>query len=383
MTSKINPVYVSERIEHIECFAAHLPLRKPLRMSSHTIAHGPVLFVRVISATGIEGWGEAGVDPTMNGETLRGMCAIIEENLTQLIVGLDAMDRVAIARSFKSLYANGSAKTALDMALVDLVGHSRGIRAVDVLGGAARSSAMVLRLIGGSLDSELDAEEARKLRDEGFGAFKLKVGVMAIEKEAETLRLIREQLGTGVQLSADANMAWDVDTARRFASLISDFSITYIEQPVVAGDVARMRRVAESTNIAICADESIHGIGDVLSLNGAGAIGGVSLKTVKLGGLTNLCQTAVIVDAIGLSMNLAMLVESSVASAAMAHAACSIPQINWGVSLGSLLITDQPARSDISVVDGQVLLGNKPGLGIEIAVSELARFSPSNKTISI
>lgn len=379
MSSNRNLTYAPERIERIECYPAHLPLRKPLKMSSHTIAYGPVLFVRIISATGVEGWGEAGVDPTMNGETLRGMCAIIEEHLTQRIVGLDAINRVAIAKSVKTLYANGSAKTAVDMALVDLVGHSRGIRAVEVLGGAARSSAMVLRLVGGSLDSGKDADEARELRDQGFKALKLKVGVMPIEEEAETLRLIREQLGNGVQLSADANMAWDVDTARRFARLISDYNITYIEQPVVTGDVARMRRIAESTHIAICADESIHGIGDVLALNGAGAIGGVSLKTVKLGGLTNLCQVAVVADAVGLSMNLAMLVESSIASAAMAHAACAIPQINWGVSLGNLLITDEPARSDISLADGHVSLGTKPGLGIEMTVPELERFTPSSK----
>ena len=45
-------------------------------MSSHRITFGPVLFVRIRARCGAEGWGEAGADPAMSGETLAGMVAI-------------------------------------------------------------------------------------------------------------------------------------------------------------------------------------------------------------------------------------------------------------------------------------------------------------------
>jgi L-alanine-DL-glutamate epimerase-like enolase superfamily enzyme len=68
---------VSE-IQSIDCYPARLPLRKPLVMSTYRIDDGPVLFVRMRSANGEEGWSEAPVNPIMSGETLEGMQAIVE-----------------------------------------------------------------------------------------------------------------------------------------------------------------------------------------------------------------------------------------------------------------------------------------------------------------
>lgn len=363
-------------IDRIDCFPAYLPMRKPLRMSSHTITRGPVLFVRVTARSGQQGWGEAGVDPAMSGETLRGMSAAIEEHLQPRVVGSSALERVAISRSFTSIYGNGSAKAALDMALVDLLGKSYGLRAVDVLGGASRNGARVLRLVGGSGDVDRDVEEALQLHEQGFRAFKLKVGVMPIAKEMVTVRRMRDAMGPGALLCADANMAWDVETAKGFMRSIREADVAFVEQPVPAGDLPRMLAVAKASHIPLCADESLHGIGDIQALAGVGAIGGVSLKTVKFGGLTNMCQAAIVAHHLGLSINLAMLVESSLASAAMVHAACAMPQLDWGVSLGHLLLSEEPIQSRLSVAGDEVRVSDAPGFGVDVSEADVRRFAP-------
>ena len=361
----------------VDCFPAHLPMAKVLAMSSHRITFGPVLFVRLRARCGAEGWGEAGTDPAMSGETLAGMVASIEQHLKPRLMGRSVFERVALSRRLRhELYANGGPKAAVDMALLDLVGHILGARAVDLMGGAARDRATVLRLVGGSGVTAKDIEEAVRLAEQGFRAFKLKVGLGRIEQEAETVRLLREALGPDAMIAADANMAWNTARARRFAELAAPYGLAFLEQPVAAGDVSRMAMVAAGSKVPLGADEAIHGIGDILSLARENAIGGVSLKTIKLGGMTALHEAAVVCDAIGLSVNLAMLVELSLASAAMVHAACAVPQIDWGLSLGGLLVTEDPVTEPLSCRDGLIDCPRGPGLGMRVDEARLARLAP-------
>ena len=361
----------------VDCFPAHLPMRKPLKMASHVIRHGPVVFVRVRSRCGAEGWGEAGSDPAMSGETLRGMVAAIEEFIKPRLLGGSAFDRIAFGTGLRGwLYGNGGAKAAVDMALLDLAGRILGVPAVELLGGAARRSATVLRLIGGSGKLEDDVDEANVLAEQGYKAFKLKVGVAPLEQEAETVRRIRETLGREVLISADANMGWDVATARRFALLTAAHGLDFLEQPVSAGDVAKMAAVTTPPSVPIGADEAIHSVGDIMAHAGAGGRG-VSLKTIKLGGIVPARSAAVMADALGLSVNLAMVVESSLASAAMVHLACAVPQMDWGLSLGSLLLTEDPVEAPLACADGMIRCPKGSGFGMTVDENLLRRMAPT------
>lgn len=361
----------------VDCFPAHLPMKKPLTMSSHQIAVGPVLFVRLRARCGAEGWGEAGADPAMSGETLPGMVAAVERHLKPRLLGISVFDRLQLSRNLRhGLYGNGGPKAAVDMAMLDLAGRIAGLPTSELLGGAARRQATVLRLIGGSGDSGKDVEEALSLAEAGFKAFKLKVGVAPVRDEAETVRRLREALGPEVLIAADANMAWDVASARRFVSLAAPHDLAFLEQPVEAGDVARMSAVAAGSPVPLGADEAIHGIGDILAHLRERAIGGVSLKTIKLGGITPLREAATVCDALGLSVNLAMLVESSLASAAMVHAACAVPQLDWGLSLGSLLVTEDVVASPLECRDGMVGLPDGHGLGVQVDERKVRALAP-------
>lgn len=362
----------------VDCFPLHLPMKKALTTASHGTSLGQVLYVRVRTRGGAEGWGEAGIDPAMSGETLPGMVAAVETHLRPRLVGRSAFDRVMLARELQHhLYGNGGPKAAIDMALLDVLGHILGVRTVELLGGMTRRSARVLRLVGGSGDTAEDVAEAEGLADDGFHAFKLKVGVVSLEREAGTMRALRERLGPDVLIAADANMAWTTAEARRFCRLSAPADAAFLEQPVVAGDTARLAQVAHGSEIPIGADEALHGLHDIMALAEAGAIQGVSLKTIKLGGLTLLLDAGRVAHAIGLSVNLAMLVESSLASTAMIHAACAVPQVDWGLSLGCLLLADEPIERPFRCEKGHVACPIGPGLGVSVDETRLARFAPA------
>jgi muconate cycloisomerase len=363
----------SAEIASIDCYLVRMPLRKPLVMSTYRIDDGPSLFLRIRSTDGAEGWGEAPSNPVMSGETLPGMKTIIETYMKPRLLGQSPLDRKRLLQDIRSgLHGNTGALTAVDLALLDLAGHISGVSAVDLLGGAVRRQVRPLWLVGGSGQPEKDVEDAISLRRQGFTAFKLKVGVAPIETEIRCIRMLREALGDEVLIAADANMAWDVATAIRFVRAVAQYGLAFLEQPTRAGDVSRMAAVAAASPVPIGADESIHSIGDLLAHDRANAIGGASLKTIKLGGVSAVVNCGHLCDALGLSINLAMLMESSLATAAMVHAACAVPQVDWGLSLGHLWIAEDPVVQPLVCIDGKIDCPRGPGLGVKVDERRLA-----------
>jgi muconate cycloisomerase len=360
-------------IASIECFPVRLPLRKPLIMSTYRIDDGPVLFLRIRAANGAEGWGEAAANPIMSGETLQGMQAVIDNYMKPRLLGRSALDRKALLQEIRAgLHGNSGALTAIDLALLDLAGRILRVSAVDLLGGAVRRQVRPLWLIGGSGIPEKDVEDAIELQEQEFSAFKLKVGVASVETEIRSIAMLRKTLGDDVLLAADANMGWDVATAIRFTQSVAQYGVAFLEQPTRAGDVSRIAAVSAASPIPIGADESIHGTSDLLSHVRVRAIGGVSLKTIKLGGVSAVVSCGHLCDTLGLSINLAMLMESSLATAAMIHAACAIPQIDWCLSLGHLWLAEDPVIRPLTCVNGMIECPRGPGLGVEVDERRIA-----------
>lgn len=363
----------ADEIISVETFAVRMPLRKPLVMSTYRLDAGPALFCRIRCRSGHEGWGEAAASPIMAGETLVGMQAAVRELIAPCLIGALATDRASLSRSLRaSMFGNGGALAAIDIALLDLVGRIRNVPVAELLGGPVRRAVDPLWLVGGTGSPEQIVESALALREQGFRSFKLKVGVADLRDEIRTVRLLRAGLGDDCMIGADANMGWDVSTAIRFARAAAEFRLAFLEQPVAAGDLPRMTAVGAGSPVPIGIDESLHGTHDVLAHAQAGAIGGVSLKTIKLGGVSPLVALATTCEALGLSVNLAMMMESSLASAAMVHAACTIPQIAWGLSLGHLWLAEDPVVTPITCSDGVVRCPEGPGLGVEVDERRLA-----------
>src|SRR5690606_16477688 len=97
------------------------------------------------------------------------------------------------------------------------------------------------------------------------------------------LEAVRRALGPDGRIRVDANAAWDLETAiRRIDSLVR-FGLEYVEQPVASLD--EMRRVRESVDVPIAADESVRSAGDPLEVVEAGAADILVLKVQPLGGV--------------------------------------------------------------------------------------------------
>src|SRR5881392_1539108 len=77
-------------IGRIDAIPVALPLKSPMKMAGITITKAENLLVRIESAGGLVGWGEAPSAPTMTGDTLGGLVAAVRDHLAPLLIGKDA-----------------------------------------------------------------------------------------------------------------------------------------------------------------------------------------------------------------------------------------------------------------------------------------------------
>ena len=362
-------------IRRVDAIPVALPLTKPMKMAGVTIAHAHNLLVRLETRDGTVGWGEAASAPTMTGDTLGSLTAAVRDHLGPLLIDRDAWMRLALCRALKSaLLGNTGAHSAVEMALVDLAGHAAGLPAIDTMGGAQRMQVAPMWLLGNPTPDEDIAEAQAKLR-QGFKFFKLKIAVKPLADEIAGTLAVRAALGPDVPLCADANCGLTLADARRYAERTREADLEFLEQPLAHDDLAGFAALARAAPVPIGADEGIHSIADVEAHARCGA-GGVSLKLIKLGGMTAALEAAMLCGRLGLRVNVAAkIAESSIASAAAVHLACAVPTVDWGVSLTHFYLAEDLVRRPLPMGDGGVSLPLGPGLGIAVDENAVARFT--------
>ena len=362
------------RIARIDLHPVSIPLRHPMRMAGILVEAAENLFVRIETADGNYGWGEAASAPTMTGETLWGM-ASAARLIADAITGEDLRFRAAVLdRARRAIYGNLSAQSAIEMAILDLVGRTLNVGVVDLIGGRRRESLVPMWLIG-QPTPEADAAEAVAKLAEGYSFFKLKVGTKSLEGDIASAHAVRQAIGPGVILCADANGGYDLASAAAFIEGSREAGLYFLEQPVRAERVGDMAALQALGTLAIGADEGIHSLSDVDQHASCKAAAGVSLKLIKLGGLEATSHAARRAADLGLRVNIAAkTAETSLASAAAAHLACAAPDVAWGISLTHVYLEHDPVTVPIAMRDGSVPLPSGPGFGVDLDPSALERY---------
>jgi muconate cycloisomerase len=356
------------KIKLIEPIAVSLPMKKPVQMAGETVARADNVLIRIETADGIVGWGEAASAPVMTGETVASMMAAVE-HMTPGLLARDAFDFAGAAAAMEArMYGNNGAKAAIDIALHDVVGRATGRPVHALLGGKRRTRMPVLAVIG-SLDAAADIREAQERFTAGYRAFKIKVGIASARADAERTRAITTALkGMGECLiSADANQGFSVEAALDYVGAVDGCGLDFFEQPVQVHDLDGMARVAAASRVPIGADEGLHSRDDIVRHHGSNAAQGGSLKAIKLGGLRALLEASRLCDRLGMKVNISCKTgESSVASAAAAHAAAAAPAIAWGLTVTNAGLAEDVAVEPLRIVAGHVEVPDGPGLGIEV-----------------
>ncbi len=111
----------------------------------------------------------------------------------------------------------------------------------------------------GSKDDML--QQIKSKLSEGYTSVKLKIGAIDFNTELNLIQFIRQQFNANeVEIRLDANGAFSFGEAKEKLKQLSEYDISYIEQPIRAGQWQEMAAIAENSLIAIALDEELIGI---------------------------------------------------------------------------------------------------------------------------
>ncbi|MDG2032399.1 MAG: enolase C-terminal domain-like protein [Rhodospirillales bacterium] len=365
------------KISKIDSFGVGLPLKAPIKMSSVVIGIAENIIVRIEDSDGTIGWGEATEAPTMTGESVPGMLAAVKF-LTPLLTGREIEDLPHIHAVMDDLmYGNHGAKSAIEIALLDLSGKRLGKPLYEILGGKVRDEAPILVMLAGG-DKDAEVANAKQQADQGFVAFKVKIGALGPSQDLDRSRAARDVLGNSARISADANQGYSRDEALMFSEGAADAGLDFMEQLVDYRDLDGMAACAQASKVPLGADEGFHAMSDILEHKDRGAAHGGSLKTIKLGGAFPVMEAGRVMDTMSMHVNLAgKVADSSIASAAIAHLALCLPQVNWDTSITNQYLAEDLVDDPIKIIDGVVRLSDAPGLGVAPSDALLQKYKIS------
>src|SRR5215207_10678608 len=125
---KGQPDHAPLTIRRIDAIPVALPLKAAMKMAGETITAAQNILVRIESADGTVGWGEAASAPTMTGDTLGSLLTAVRDHLAPLLIGENAWMRPALCHKLgRALFGNTGAHSAIEVALLDLAGRASGL----------------------------------------------------------------------------------------------------------------------------------------------------------------------------------------------------------------------------------------------------------------
>ena len=197
------------KITHLETIPVSIPINPNRAIRGgrgyHTIS--PFLVVKVHTDEGITGLGEVSCTPVWSGEDQVTAAHFIHSFLEPLLVGENPTEVERLTIKLRTgVASNPFTKSALEMALWDILGKSAGMPVYRLLGGPVREFVPTKFSVSG-LAPEKAAEIAAWAVDQGFQTMKVKVGIEP-EQDLARVRAVRDAIGPDVRLGVDANGGW-------------------------------------------------------------------------------------------------------------------------------------------------------------------------------
>ena len=328
-----------------------------------------ILLVRVETADGMIGWGEA-----FSYNCMPAVQAVVDTTVAPILIGRDATDITSLMRELQqALHLFGRygitmfGISAIDIALWDLAAKRAGIPLGQLLGGPAcpplvPGYASLLKY----RDPELVAEKVRTALDEGYPAIKLH------ETGEPEVAAAREVMGEGVPLCVDTNCPWTPDQAHAMAVRLKGHDLHWLEEPIFPPeDFSALARLQRETGVDLACGENACTAFEFRSMLDAGAARYVQPSVTKVGGVTECLKVLALAESRGVTV--------------MPHSPYFGP--GWLATLqllGAMPLTGRPGGAWIErfytkleatlypefvspVGDGQFRIPAGPGLGAEPA----------------
>lgn len=353
-------------IREIETIPIRVPLRQVYRGSFYQMTHRATILTRIHTEEGVVGEAFVGDEDHINDQIER----VIRNEITPRLLGADAfatercweLARPATWDILRDRRIGLVACAAVDTAIWDAVG-----KAVEQplwrLWGGYRNRVPVI-WTGGYYNTDLSIPaEMAAARNAGVAGMKFKVGGRSPEEDAKRFQEARQAAGDDFVLIADANQGYTPDQAVCFARLVADYDLYYFEEPCRwHNDRRAMRDVRYRSGARVCAGQSELSAGGCRDLMVESAIDFCNFDGSWSGGPTEWRRVAAM--ALAFDVKMCHHEEAHIG----AHLLASIPHGTFADTMHAdrdpiwnNMIANRP-----DVVDGQITLTERPGLGWEL-----------------
>jgi L-alanine-DL-glutamate epimerase-like enolase superfamily enzyme len=362
-------------IARVEAWVLRAPIATPVANAFGAMTSRPAVFLRISASDGAWGWGEVFSNFPQVGAEHR--ARLVHSIFRPLLEGhpdepgavralLETRTRqMAIQCGEPGPFAQIAG--GVDQALWDLAARRASQPLWRLLGGGNR-----VRVYASGIGPDDVVTVAEAKRDQGYRAFKLKVG-FGSKRDIANLAALREALGMDTLIMTDANQAWSApDAAARIAEL-ARFGPHWIEEPMLADEpLDAWRRLAAASAVPLAAGENLRGR-DAFAAAMSSGIRFIQPDVGKWGGIGGAREVAHLAGAHGAVLCPHWLA-GGIGLAASTHMLAA-----FGTE-GSFMEVDanpNPLREEVfplAVTDGVVTLSDAPGLGVEPDLRRLAPY---------
>lgn len=325
------------------------------------------LVVRLVTDSGLVGWGEAQAPLVPEAPAV-----LIEQLIGPFLIGGDPFD---VAKHWNDAYDGMrerghttsfmlDAIAACDIALWDLMGKATGLPVHKLLGGCYRNHAAcyVSGLPGDS--DEARAELARSWAEKGYSSIKLALGY-GLRQDLATFSAVRNAVGDGVVLHVDAHWRYTVPEAIQLGRALEPLGLGFLEAPTEPENIRGQIEITHALTPAVAGGEEFRTRWEFRDRFAARAWD-ISQPDVGRMGITEAMKVASMSEAFGLPIALHLGVGLGVYIAASLQVAAALPNFHSiEFQPTQVEVANRLLSSAIINNQGAYQIPDVPGIGAE------------------
>ncbi|RZL64731.1 MAG: mandelate racemase/muconate lactonizing enzyme family protein [Variovorax sp.] len=353
----------------VEAFVFRWPVKTPVRTSFGTMRDRPAVFVRATDVDGHIGWGEIWCNfPAVGAEHRARLLASVMAPLLEATEFTGPQQVFAHLSERTAVLALQSGEpgpmaqviAGIDLALWDLCARRAGLPLWRFLGGESGR----IGVYASGINPDQPEAMALAKRDEGYTAFKLKIGFGA-ERDIANLEAMRLAVGPDAALMVDANQGWSLAQAIEMSARLERFNLGWLEEPLRADRPwSEWQQLKQHTRIPLAGGENVAGLDAFDTALAAQVLGVVQPDAAKWGGISSCWPVIERSLAAGLRFCPHYL-GAGIGLLASGHLLAAAGGDGWL----EVDANENPLRSTLcgpisGVWNGQVDLGEAPGIGI-------------------
>lgn len=362
------------RLERVSISRLSVPLEGTYAASVHDdLSTMTSVLVVLRTRDGARGIGTADPSPGYSRQVPADIVADLETHVLPRLLEHSPESPNEFRAAMADVAAGPNAIAAAEMAFLDLYGRRHGVAIADLFGGAVNERESLNAWIGIDTPDAM-ADAAAAWADRGFDSAKLKLsGDPTVD--VDRVRTVAERVGDRIELRADVNGAYDVDTAIDVARELSSSPLVHLEQPVSQAKLDELAQVRAVADVPIMADEPVTSVERAFEVLGGDIADRVKLKTLRLGGLLPARNAFAVARAAGVSP-------------VVGHGFCLSPAASAELQLvsteqnvfrplecvGPIKMTEEPFDPALSMDGGTVTVPDGPGLGVTLDDDALGKF---------